>query len=88
MNLKNLIKDLPIKSINVNSSELMEIINYTLCVILETPVQETIEVGDWIIHKIDEKTFNISERYSSSDMSRFLHDEFCRKKLIKRIDRL
>jgi hypothetical protein len=86
MNLKNLIKDLPAK--NINSSDLIDIINYVINIIIEVPVQETIEVGDWVINKIDEKTFYISERYSSSDMSRYMHDEFCRKKLIKVVDKL
>lgn len=86
MNLKNLIKDPPAK--NLNSSELMDVISYVISIIKEVPVSETIEVGDWVINKIDERTFYLSERYSSSDMSRFMHDEFSKKKLIKTVDKL
>lgn len=86
MNLKNLIKDPPAK--NLSSSELMDVISYVISVIKEIPVSETIEVGDWVINKIDERTFYLSERYSSSDMSRFMHDEFSKKRLIKNIDKL
>ena len=86
MNLKNLVKDLPAK--NITTNDLSDIVNFVLCIIVETPVDETIEVGDWVINKIDEKTFYLSERYSSSDMSRFMHDEFCEKKLVKTMERL
>lgn len=86
MNLKNLVKDPPAK--NLSSSELMDVISYVLSVIKELPITETIEVGDWVINKMDERTFYLSERYSSSDMSRFMHDEFSKKKLIKNVDKL
>lgn len=86
MNLKNLIKDFPAK--NISSSDLNDIINYVISVIVEASIQETIEVGDWVIGKIDEKTFYVTERYSSSDMSRFMHDEFCKRRLVKVVDKL
>jgi hypothetical protein len=86
MNLKNLIKDTPVK--NLSSSELMNVISYVLSAIKEISITETIEVGDWVISKVDERTFYLSERYSSSDMSRFMHDEFSNKKLIKVVDKL
>jgi hypothetical protein len=83
--LNNIVKDIPI---NISSSELSDIINLVLCVIVEIPVNDTIEVGDWVINKIEDKTFYLTKKYSSSDMSRFLHDEFCKRKMVKKQDRL
>lgn len=86
VNLKNLVKDFPVKG--MSSSELTDIVSYVISALVEVPVTETVEVGDWVISKIDNKTFYVSERYSSSDMSRFLHDEFTRRKLIKKVDEI
>jgi len=83
--LNNLTKDLPI---NLSSSELSDVLNLVLCIIVEMPINDTIEVGDWIINKIEDKTFYLTKKYSSSDMSRFLHDEFCKRKMVKNLDQL
>ena len=84
-NILSYIKDLPI---NVNSSDLSNILNFVLCMIVETPINDTIEIGDWVVNKIDDRTFYLTEKFSSSDMSRFLHDEFCKRKMIKNNDRI
>ncbi len=85
MNLATIVKDLPRKN-DINVADFMDIVNLAICLIVESPVGEPIEVNDWVIFKVDERTINIRERYQSSDMSRFLHDEFSVKKLIKEIE--
>jgi hypothetical protein len=86
MNINNIIKDKPGK--DISSSDLTDIISYFISAIREVPVTETIEVGDWVISKVDERTFYVSEKYSNADMSRFMHDEFTKKKLIKNVDQI
>lgn len=87
MNLKNLIKDIPRKE-NVSLSDVLDIVNYTLSQIVEASIEDTIEVGDWVLSKVDQHTIAIQERYSPADMSRFLHDEFLKKRFIKNVDKL
>lgn len=87
MNLKNLIKDVPKKE-HVSLSDVLDIINYTINKIVEAPIDDTIEIGDWVLSKVDHNTINIQERYSPVDMSRFLHDEFARRRFIKTVDKI
>ncbi len=87
MDIKALIKDIP-RNTNISPSDITNILNYALARLVLVPVTETIEVGDWIINKIDERTLHLTERYTDSDMSRFLHDEFTKQKMLKTIDKL
>ena len=87
MNLANMIKEIPKKK-DVSISDLMDLINTVMSIIVETPINEPIEVNDWIIFKVDNYTFKIQHRYTPADMSRFMHDEFSKKRLIKIVDKL
>lgn len=85
MNLANIVEDLPRKG-ELSVSDFMDIVNMALCLIVEAPINEPIEVNDWVIFKVDERTINIRERHQSADMARFLHDEFSVKRFIKEVE--
>lgn len=84
---KQRIKELAKKS-GIGEIDIINVANYVICEIIGMPAGTSVEVGDWTITSVDGKCFYISEKYTDADMSRFLHDDFTKKNLLKENDRV
>lgn len=87
MELKKLIKDLP-GSKRLTLLEVTNMFNFMLCRLVDLPLEDTLDVGDWIVSKVDKTTIYLSQKYTAVEMSRMMHDEFNKSGLIKKVSRL
>lgn len=84
----NKIKDIAEKN-GISETALTNIINFIICELLDIGAGVSINVGDWILTKIDNSNcFYVDKKYTDADMSRFVCDEFTKRHLLKNHDKL